>query len=235
MNKFDPLTFFIRTIGIDLSLIKDFFIGKKYACVVLKNGNIGLAANIVNAENFDFETVESFDTENVLHRLFLLAYFNARLNLFKNNLLQKDIFELINFTIYKEIVMIGYSEPMYNKLTERNVSPVVFDYSKNEKFIRKQELMPDCLKKANSVILTGTTIINNTFSDILNQTKNNCAVFLIGPSVPLSKALFETGKIKGIFGTVFKDNKQSVIDLIKQGEGTDYLKKYGTKIALLKR
>ena len=234
MKNFDPISLFLNKIKVDVSAIKDFIIGKKYACVVLNNGNIGLAANIFNVSNFDFRSIQQFDTENYTHRLFLLAYFNARLNCEKNEYTRADIFNVINFKKYKKIVMIGYSQPMYEKLKKMNIEPVVFDYSSDESFITEQNLLSENLKNANSVILTGTSIINNSFNDILKDVGNACDVFLIGPSVPLSKELFETEEIKGIFGTIFEENRQMVIDLIKQDKGTNCLKKYGKKVVLMK-
>ena len=234
MKNFDPISLFLNKIKVDLSAIKDFIIGKKYACVVLNNEKIGLAANIINADKFDFRSIQQFDTENFTHRLFLLAYFNAHLNYENNDYIYADIFNIVDFKKYKKIVMIGYSQPMYEKLKKMNIEPVVFDYKSDESFITKQNLLSENLKNANSVILTGTSIVNNSFNDILKDAGNACDVFLTGPSVPLSKDLFETGKIKGIFGTIFEENKKTVIDLIKQDKGTNCLKKYGKKVALMK-
>lgn len=234
MNKFDPISLFLETIRIDLSSIKDYVIGEKYACIILKNGNIGMAANIIDINNFDFGNVQVFDKDNIMHRLFLLAYFNANLNIHKIDYIKDDIFKIIEFEKYRKIVMIGYSRPMYKKLNKLNIEPIVFDYASNESFITKQNLMSDNLKDASSVILTGTSIINNTFRDIVRQVTSDCDVFLTGPSVPLSEELFNTGKIKGIFGTIFKKNDENIINLIRQNKGTNCLKKYGTKVALLR-
>lgn len=235
MNKFDPISLFLETIRIDLSSIKDYVIGEKYACIILKNGNIGMAANLIHVKNFDFGNIQVFDKDNIMHRLFLLAYFNANLNIHKIDYSKDDLFRIIDFEKYRKIVMIGYSKPMYKKLNKLNIEPIVFDYASNESFITKQNLLSANLKDASSVILTGTSIINNTFGDIVRQVNSNCDVFLTGPSVPLSEELFKTGKIKGIFGTLFEENKQTVIDLISNDKGTDCLKKYGQKVALLNK
>ncbi len=232
MKDFDPIHVFIEKIGIDISLIKDFIIGEKYAAVILKNGNIGLAANIFNVVNFDFRTVKIFDIGNFTHRLFLLAFFNARLNSFPEEILTGDIFDLIDFTRYKNIVMIGYSVPMYTKLKKINCLPFVFDNHSDKEFILKQDLMPNYLRQANALILTGTSIINNTFKDIIRQVNKSCDVFLIGPSVSLSDILIKSSVVKAVFGTQFKINDNSVIRLISQNKGTDCLKKYGKKVAI---
>ncbi len=234
MKNFDPISLFTEKIKVDLRKVKDFIIGGKYACVVLKNGNIGLAANILNVDNFDFKNADLSDIQNNTNRLFLLAYVNAVLNNNKLSARKDDIFEVIDFKKYKKIVMIGYSEPMYIKLLKINIKPFVFDFNSNEKFIVKQDLLKAYLREANSVILTGTSLINNTFGDIIKEVKSDCSVFLIGPSVPLWEDLFDYCGIAGVFGTIFDQNKDIVIDLIKKNEGTNCLKKYGTKVGLLR-
>ncbi|MCF6183526.1 MAG: hypothetical protein L3J56_02675 [Bacteroidales bacterium] len=154
MKNFDPITLFIDKIGIDTLFVKEYILGEKYAAVILKNGNIGLAANILNVDKFEFESVELFDTENYTHRLFLLAYFNAVLNNLPNKLFEGDIFDIIDFPDYKNIVMVGYSVPMYQKLIKRNCLPFVFDKNSEEKLIIEQRLISEYLKNADSVILT---------------------------------------------------------------------------------
>ncbi len=234
MKNFDPITLFIDKIGIDTLFIKEYILGEKYAAVILKNGNIGLAANILNVDKFEPESIELFDTENYTHRLFLLAYFNAVLNNFPNKLLEGDIFDIIDFSDYENIVMVGYSVPMYNKLIKRNCLPFVFDKNSEEKLIIEQKLISEYLKNADSVILTGTSIINNTFKEIIEAVNEKCDVFLIGPSATLSEILLNIKNIKGVFGTRFNVDDKNIIKLIKQNEGTNLLKKYGKKLVLLK-
>ncbi len=235
LKTFDPITLFIDKIGVDISLVKEYILGEKYAAVILKNGNIGLAANIINVDKFDFKTVKLFDTENFTHRLFLLAFFNAVFNNLPNNLSGEDIFDIIDFSEYENIVMVGYSIPMFKKMKERNCVPSVFDNHSDEELIIEQRLISEYLKKANSVILTGTSIINNSFNEIIETVNEKCDVFLIGPSATFSESLLNIKNIKGIFGTQFKPNDENVIRLIRQNEGTNCLKKYGKKFVLMNK
>ncbi len=235
MEIFDPIRFLTESRGIEISFVKEYIIGERYVVVILENGNLGLAANIINVKNFDFRKCKNFDFENTVHRLFLLAYFNAILNNVSGKFSEGDIFDIINFSEYKNIVMVGYSVPMYKKLTERNCIPYVFDNNSDADLVIKQNLMPEYLKNADSVILTGTSIINNTFTEIIEMLDTKCDVFLIGPSVPLSDIILNVRNIRGIFGTKFKTGDKNIISLIKQNEGTNCLKKYGKKLALLKK
>ncbi|NOZ33787.1 MAG: hypothetical protein GXO80_00630 [Chlorobi bacterium] len=235
LKTFDPIILFIDKIGVDISLVKEYILGEKYAAVILKNGNIGLAANIINVDKFDFKTVKLFDIENLTHRLFLLAFFNAVFNNLPNKLSGGDIFDIIDFSEYENIVMVGYSIPMFKKLKERNCVPFVFDNQSDEKLIIEQRLISEYLKKADSVILTGTSIINNSFKVIIETVNEKCDVFLIGPSATFFESLLNIKKIKGIFGTQFNTNDKNVIRLIRENEGTNCLKKYGKKFALINK
>ena len=229
----DPLLILYESYGVDIALVKDFFAGKKYAYVVLENGNIGISANIENSENFDISDVKKDDFGSYRNRLFLLAYFNALLNYNGKKFSEEDIFNIIDFSLYENIVMIGYSEPMYKKFSDK-IKPAVFDYSSDEPFIKKQNLMPEYLKKSDVLILTGTSIINNTFSEIIAGVSPDCDVCLVGPSVTLSEDILRMYGLKGIFGTLFRDNVPVIADFIKDNFGTDILKKYGEKVALIK-
>jgi len=229
----DPIRLLIEKIGVNISLIKDYIIGERYAAVVLKNGNIGLAANIIHADTFDFENIKSFDIENFTHRLFLLAFFNARLNNLPYFKKTGDIFDVIDFSKYTNTIMVGYSVPMLEKLKKQNCVPSVFDIQSEKECIINQDLMPEYLQNAQSLILTGTSIINNTFKDIMKFVNTLCDVFLIGSSVPLSADLLKKSGIKGIFGTQFIADDEDIIRLTEQNEGRNYLKKYGKKIILL--
>ncbi|NPA68562.1 MAG: hypothetical protein GXO50_08140 [Chlorobi bacterium] len=230
----DILEEFISESGIDLSEVYDFVTGKRYAAVILNNGNIGIAANIINITDFDFISAGSFDVKIPEHRLFLSAYFNAHFNYADNNLLHEDLFSIVDFSFYKSLVMVGYSKPMTEKLKKKNVSVHIFDNQVEAPFIKDQSMLNSYIAKSDSVILTGTSIINNTLGEILNNAKQNSDIFLTGPSVPMSKYILEKKNIKGLFGTVFTENTGKIIDLIKKDKGTDCLKKYGKKVAMIK-
>ncbi len=233
MKYSDPLLILYENYGVDITLVKDFFAGKKYAYVILENGNIGISANIEDSENFSITDIKKDDFGSYRNRLFLLAYFNALLNYNGNRFSKEDIFNIIDFSLYENIVMIGYSEPMYKKFSDK-MKPAVFDYSSDEPFIKKQNLMSDYLKKADTLILTGTSIINNTFPEIIENVNSSCDVCLVGPSVILSEDILRIYGLKGIFGTLFRDNVSAIANFIKENYGTNILKKYGEKVALIK-
>ncbi|MFC2152992.1 Rossmann-like domain-containing protein [Bacteroidota bacterium] len=45
--------------------------------------------------------------------------------------------------------------------------------------------------KADALILSSTSVFNNTFLDLINATKSNCDMYTLGPSTILNKEMFQ--------------------------------------------
>jgi uncharacterized protein (DUF4213/DUF364 family) len=86
---------------------------------------------------------------------------------------------------------------------------------------RADELLP----QADVVALTGTSLINHTFDDLIALCRPDAFVLLLGPSAPLTLVLFETG-INAISGTRVTD-PQTVLRLVGQGATFRQIKREG--------
>ncbi len=230
----DPLQIFYDRYKFDKSEIKEVIFGKIYTAIILKTGNIGLSANLNDIKQSSFSYNNTLDLLNPDHRLILNAYYNAKFNYKSKGQLNKDLFDEINFKSYRNIVMIGYSKPMLNKLDSKEQDIYIFDNSKNDNIIVDQSLQKKYLFEAECVILTATTIVNNTFMEIVSNSGSSCDLFLVGPSTPMSEEMFKYRNVKALFGTIFKKNDTEVINIIKKGEGTRIFKHLGKKVALIK-
>ncbi|MEA3347683.1 MAG: DUF364 domain-containing protein [Pseudomonadota bacterium] len=73
------------------------------------------------------------------------------------------------------------------------------------------DLIPQHLPSADIVAITATTVSNKTLARILSHCSSSATKLILGPSTPLSPALFELG-FDYIAGTVVKDK-----DLARQG------------------
>ncbi|MEA3333288.1 MAG: DUF364 domain-containing protein [Pseudomonadota bacterium] len=73
------------------------------------------------------------------------------------------------------------------------------------------DLIPQHLPSADIVAITATTVSNKTLAGILSHCSPSATKLILGPSTPLSPALFELG-FDYIAGTVVKDK-----DLARQG------------------
>lgn len=86
---------------------------------------------------------------------------------------------------------------------------------------RAAELLPE----ADVVALTGTSLINHTFDDLIALCRPDAFVLLLGPSAPLTPVLFEAG-VSAISGTCVID-PQAVLRLVGQGATFRQIKRGG--------
>lgn len=234
----DPIKDLYNKYGFEINSIDKIVFGDTYVAVMLDNGFIGLSANLLNIKDFNHADLKKLNLKDNSHRNILNAYYNALMNNVEQEFINIDIFDFINFSKYLNIVMTGFSEPMYNKLKSDNIKLKIFDESINPKdnfLITEQNQQKEYLFGADIVILTSTSLMNNTFCDILKYTNSACDIFLFGASTLLSQYMFKYSKIKGLFGTVFRPGDKKILKIIEEGHGHRYLKKYGKKVALIRK
>jgi hypothetical protein len=233
MKSFDPLVHFMNRYGYNCENIEELITGSKYVAVLLKNGTIGLAANLYRIDKIHSNEIMKIDFESNVFRTLYTAYINATVNYSVDDLTELDFFNCIDFNHYFNTVMIGYSEPLVNKFSQINKIPSVFDLEKKHPLIIEQSQLPAYLQSCDCLIMTATTLVNNTFADILRETSSGCDVYLIGPTSPMDASVFFKFRIKAVFGMQFKKFDWDLLELIKMGGGTDKFKKIGKKAALL--
>ena len=127
--------------------------------------------------------------------------------------------------------MIGNFRPLIRKFNAIGISLNVFDLENNDAYLIDSKLQNEYINKADALIVTGTTLLNNTFTDIVENTSDNCNVYLLGPSNILTNELFKYKNIKIIFGAVFT-NPLMVINLIERGGSIKDCLSYGKKVSL---
>lgn len=230
----EPLTFLYKKYGIDFGEIEKLVSGDQYSAVLLKNKSLGVCANIDKPINTDLSVYQVIDLEKIQDRIFLNAYYNAKFNnneTFKG----KDLFEIINIKFYEKVVVIGNFFPIVAKFKRLNIKYNIFDLKENFDYLTSMSKQMDFLQKADCVILTATTIFNKTFMDICANTKNNCHIFLLGPSTPMTLEMFNYRNIKHLFGTSFQSEDSRVLDLIEKNKGPREFLKYGDKTMILEK
>jgi len=227
-----PLTYFYEHEGYEPSEIKEIVIGEKYAGIMLRNGNIGVCARLGTVISEEDSRFNSPDLSNPAHRIIYNAYLNAKLNYLQSFSDEKDIFDHIDFSEKQRIVMIGYFKPLVNKFIQKEIELKIFDRAQHDDILLNYELMEDYLSKKASVILTSTTISNGTFHSIIQNVHEDSEVFMLGPSSILHSHMLSYGKIKMIYGAVFKKEDTKILDLIREGHGTRYFLPFGRKVYL---
>jgi len=170
----------------------------------------------------------------VSHRIILNAYYNALLNYNNQFDHSADIFDRINFKQAGKVVMIGYFLSLVQKFEENNIQLSIFDLFDTSEKVTPLEKQKEYISKANTLILTSTSIFNNTFQKLINATPDNCQVFLLGPSTLMHPDMFNYRNINILFGSLFEKENDEVVEIIKKGEGTPSFSKHMTKVFLMK-
>lgn len=227
----EPLACLYKQYGYDRNEIVKIVVGEKYLAVLLNNGRIGVCAILNNIIPENPELVIEIDLNDVGHRILYNAYLNAQLNYGIEYNDRQDIFSVIKFKKYKNLVMIGYFKPVAEKLRSEEIPFTIFDLQKTDETLTPLIKQKDFLNNADGLILTATSIFNGTFLDIVNSTrKGACEIFVLGPSAILSQEILNYSNIKSAFGFVFEKNDHRVLDIIEAGGGTRKFNKFGDKV-----
>ncbi len=213
--------------GFDKNEILKIASGERYTAVMLKNGHIGVCANIsltpnLNPENLDFNKIQD--------RILITAYYNAKLN-YEEKLSPGDLLEIIDFERFNKIAMIGYFKPVYEKLLKKGKKVVFFNF-RDIPGKQDDELKSEILPEADAVIISATTVFNKTLGEIISLSKK-AKKFLLGPTSLMSKKLLNQG-LDGIFGVNFEPFDTKILTIINQNGGTRDFLKFAKKVALLR-
>jgi uncharacterized protein (DUF4213/DUF364 family) len=216
----DILKVLFQECPFDKKIVKSITVGERHVCILLNNGNIGVCATL--GEKLADQPIEILLNPNFLninHRIIVNAWINACGNY--NNALSgnNDIFEAIDFKEVKNLVMIGYFGSLAQKFIDKNINISIFDLDPDDKPVEPIHNQADALKSANCVIITSTTLANNTYADIISQVKPECKTYFLGPSTPLLLSMFNLPSVAGIFGSRFNKFDYQVLSAIENGGG----------------
>lgn len=228
----EPLLYFHQQFSFDKTDIRQLVTGEKYTAVMLNNGNIGVCANLGNKVSINFIDSFELDLTRISHRILYNAYLNALLNNRNKFSATADVFDTIDFRKYNNIVMIGYFKPVIEKFRQATIDLKIFDLFHQNEEITPIKFKTQSIKNADAILLSATSIFNNTFFDLCNESNDSCDIFLLGPSSILHNDILKYKNIKTIFGTIFRKNDVRVLNSIAEGHGTKHFQKYGMKVKL---
>ena len=219
-------------------------LGLGYTAVTLSDGGIGLSYThfedkkscMLLNQHVDYEEqpaiqlLEKINSDHPVEKSMALALVNA-LNYKealdypedKKNQIMFDQFKIGKGT---RAAMVGFIGPLVDLLKQKNAAVEVLDTSRNmgqkEEFYAKLENWADVL------ILTSTSILNNTTEEILQKVHQKVKTIMLGPSTPMVAAAFEHLPVHMLAGTVPID-KANVLKAIRHGMGTPVLQKFSRK------
>jgi len=219
-------------------------LGLGYTAASTSDGGIGIAYTyfaekkscMVLNQTLDFEgcpaieLLEKIKSDNHIERSMALALVNAlnyqdalKLPEDKDNEILSQKFKIQKGT---KVAMVGFFGPMVKLFEDRNVSLEILDES------RKLGQVEDFYKKLNSwaevLLLTSTSILNNTTEEILAHVAGPVKTVMLGPSTPMVGQVFDHLPVHMLAGTVPLD-KDNILKAVRHGAGTPILHKFSRK------
>ena len=94
--------------------------------------------------------------------------------------------------------------PFVKKLRDVAKNLFVFELSPMDGDYLLPHQMPEFLPQADIVAITGTSLLNRTFDDILSHIRRDAFKLMLGPSTPMSEVLFDYG-IDALCGSYVED------------------------------
>lgn len=222
--------------------------GDKYIAIENEAGNVGLTL----ADDIIKKVWR--DPDNILHKLdemdpndlvFLLQHPNpvykyvghAYINSLTNNpsllkSVEEDPLDILLNSELNKIVFVGYIAPTIRKF--RDAGFEVYTIEANLDMISedirvKEEVYPwwsyeELLVDADAVIITGSSIPNNTIGRILCSSANAKFKIVVGPSTTLIPEVFRRYKVTYLGGSIVIDNNM-VFKYLSEGGGFHMLER----------
>lgn len=208
----------------------DIQIGSTFVGVKI-GSRIGVAHRVDDGEKY-FGMVENYRglkvaeliySDDPLEAAIGTAAINAQLK--PKNVKHYNVFEkILEFAPkYSRIGIVG-KFPIIDQLKEQGCDIYAFEKKELPGFL-PADMTSELLPKCDLSIITGTAFVNKTLEPLLEL--SNGYTMVIGPTTPLSTALFDFG-VDVLAGIIAKDD--GVLDVITKGGGTREFKKFVEKI-----
>jgi uncharacterized protein (DUF4213/DUF364 family) len=222
-------------------------VGLRYTAVVTDDGGMGIAYTDVGnghcrSLNKDYRDYEGKSASELLaqikspvplYRSMGLALVNA-LNYNEACGLPEDSTDRVwmdDFGIGREsrVAMVGFFRPLMKLFKDRGALVEVIDDSHGvgdrSDFYRKLDGWAEVL------LLTSTSILNNSTEEVLGRLGPGVKVIMIGPSTPMVGRAFSHLPVRILAGTVPVD-KEGVLKAVRHGAGTPVIHRFSRKICL---
>lgn len=220
-------------------------IGIGYTAVSTSDGHVGIAATGIaianqcagNLKVTDYEGRPAVDllacilTDDIMARTMALALVNA-LNRPATLTLPEDpdnslLFERYGVLSGARVAMVGYFPPLVRFLESKQVPLTVIDDARGigdkPAFYRKLDGWADVL------LLTATSILNNSTEEILAHAGDRLKTVLLGPSTPMLPAAFSGLPVHMLAGSAISDGP-GALKIVRHGGGARTLKPVTRKV-----
>lgn len=149
-----------------------------------------------------------------------------------------DPLDNIEFPDDAYVVVVGALVPYLKKLKRRGRPFGILE--KDTRTLKPDELpfyVPpekanEAIAKANWLIITGTTLINNTLEDILSFSKPGAEIIVVGPTASMLPDAFFSRGVKAIGGVKVTDADKLLDILVEAGSGYHFYGKSAERLVI---
>jgi uncharacterized protein (DUF4213/DUF364 family) len=238
--------------------VREVRIGAFWTAVVLEDGSCGLASALRDPvlslskgddhhhhgqnpvreaghlhEHSARELAALARSDSLLEASIGLAAINALLDVDEDACLELNAEQVIlEEGTGKDVVVVGHF-PFIPRLREAARQLWVLEKRPGEGDL-PAEAAPDIIPQADVVAITGTSLINHTFEELIGLCRPEAFLLVLGPTTPLSPVLFNYG-VDVISGTLVTD-PETVLRYVTQGASFRQIKRSkGVKLLTLAR
>lgn len=219
-------------------------LGLGYTAVTLSDGGIGLSYTYYTNKTscmalntpIDYEggpavnLLEKIQSDHPIERSMAIATINALNHGYALTLPQdKDNSKMFaEFKIGEgtKVAMVGLFGPLATVFEQRHAALEIFDTFRG--MGQKGDFYKKLAEWAEVLLLTSTSILNNTTEEILRNVSEKVKTVMLGPSTPMAAKAFEHLPVDMLAGTVPID-KENILKAIRHGMGTPVLQKFSRK------
>ena len=223
-------------------IVADLRIGLGYAGVRLDSGSTGIAAVLLDAQPRSCTVLPAAGNFAGSPAVKLLQYLVTGKNPLEiaiglataNALIEPPPTDAVDdreATTYLDlqkgvkVAMVGLFAPLVERIRATGAGLTVIEKNSARMEILGDAEKRDALKSCDVAIITATTLLNNTFEEIINLLGTPRAVAIMGPSTPLMPAIFCNTPVTHLGGAVVADSAL-VMQIISEGGGTPALRPY---------
>ena len=203
-------------------IVADVRIGLGYTCVSLQGDATGLGYTFLSGIDdggctvfhglrpLAGQPVEKLlgllRSKSLLERSVGLATANALINTADRDYRSGDILEHVQIGPGDTVSMVGHFKPLVGAIEKSGATLKIFERIDHPHggLLPTQEA-PDWLCKSALAVITATSIINGTADGLLEAASACPRVVMLGPSTPLSAAIFAETPVTGLSGVVVSD------------------------------
>jgi uncharacterized protein len=244
-------------------LIEDVRIGPYESIVKLSGNLYGISSTYTNESNFwkrdmrgkvpfspgfirgqKITDLFDFEEETQITRILKIGVLNALsspyiLNSGYKCIENTDPFDLIDLSGTQTITVVGAFKSYIEKFSQTNHQLYVLELNKNaldsafQKFFIPPDLAYSVLPASDTIIITGSALVNGTLDELLSFINQTSQVIITGPSCSFIPDVLFRNKIRIVGATILQKPEEALQLMSEAAMGYHLFRGYAKKICIL--